>query len=78
MKKLLYLLLSLMFFPFLTLADVLPEPFDNPDDTQIEEIITSNEDEIPTTIEESTDNETADNNVSKQEPTKTESTNEVK
>ena len=78
MKKLLYLLLSLMFFPFLTLADVLPEPFDNPDDTQIEEIITSNEDEIPTTIEESTDNETADNNVSKQEPTKTETTNEVK
>ena len=78
MKKLLYLLLSLMIFPLITFADVLPEPFDDPDDTQGKEVIISDEEEIPAVIEGTTEDEIVDDKISQQEPVKTETTNTEK
>jgi len=77
MKKLLYLLLSFMVLPFTTFADVLPEPFDDPEDIP-EVIISEGEDEIPVAIEESTENGTVSNETAKQETVKNETTNEIK
>lgn len=90
MKKLLYLLLSLMVFPFVTFADVLPEPFEDPDihqvinsDEEIEvpEVIeetTEDEDEVPEAIEETTSNERVSNTTNRPETNIENTTDEVK
>lgn len=67
-----------MILPFITFADVLPEPFDNPKDISEVDISENGEDEVPEAIEETTEDEITPNNVIKQKTIKEETTNEVK
>ena len=66
-----------MIFPFITFADVLPEPFEDPDN--ISEVLVSEEDdEIPVAVEETEEKETINNETVQQDKNVRNTSNEVK